>query len=240
MFGRGNRGGTGSLYYDEPGDQRLPFDKDPIIARASSFTVSSNPAEVKRVVLTWADALGWRQQESALTFPPGRLALSSIQLDVALDEEEGQTTASFTACLPRVETGKGDPTGAAPFLERVAAAFADGVREQLHFQETGWGSSYPAIGGGESRLAVLERWRRRLLWPLMVLGPIVFMIVLPARGLSHYEPVAWAAGLWLAAVFATHLYLRWWILGTKSKWLLAMALLFWIGVAIAAGFAVGG
>ena len=32
MFGRGDRGGAGSLYYDEPGDRRLPFDKDPIIA----------------------------------------------------------------------------------------------------------------------------------------------------------------------------------------------------------------
>jgi hypothetical protein len=240
IFGTSDRPRAGSLFYDEPGDCPLPFDQSPIIARTRSFTVSFSPAEIERAVLAWADGLGWRRQGPTLIFAPGRSLVTPLQLDVTLDEDEGHTTLCFTASLPIMRVSEGEPALAAPFLEKVAAAFADGVSDELRLQAAHTGPGYTAIRRSRSQLFRLERWRRRLLWPLVAVGPVAFLVILPSRGLNHYPPVAWGTVIWPAAALVTHMYLRWWMLGAKYKWLLGASLLLWLGVAIAAGFAVWG
>lgn len=85
-----------------------------------------------------------------------------------------------------------------------------------------------------------NRLSQRLFWPLMALGPVLFLIALVARALGPLAAVISGAILWLVAGYVTYLYLRWRALAAGYTWILVVGALFWIGVVTAGGFAIGG
>jgi hypothetical protein len=213
--------------------------------QSGSFVTARSRAEVERAAREWAAGLGWRQSGPALSFRFERILLPPyLHVDVAIMEEARETTVLVTA-LMSVWAGEGGPylgEGApAPltgFLEKLGESFAAGVWERLEFQDR---PTRPGrLPRDLTRLLRFDQGLRRLFLPLMALGPVLLSVASAVRGFRPDPAAIAAAVLWLAAGYMSYQFLRWRNLGAGYGWVFIVSLLLWVGVMIAAGFALGG
>jgi hypothetical protein len=212
--------------------------------RPSSFVTAHSRAEVERAAQEWAEGLGWRRPGSRLSFNLERFLLpSSLHVDMAIIEAEGETTVLVTALVSVAPKGspylgEGTPPHMAGFLEDVGASFAAGVAGRLESQDR---RTLPRVlPPGLTRLLSFDQGLRRLFWPLMAAGPALLSIAVAVRGFRPYSAGIAAAVLWLAAGYTLYNFLRWRDLGAGYGWILGVSLLLWVGVLIAGGLALGG
>lgn len=212
--------------------------------RPSSFVTAHSRAEVERAAQEWAEGLGWNRQAPRISFNLERFLLpSSLHVDMAIVEDEGETTVLVTALVSVAPKGspylgEGTPPHMAGLLEDVGASFAAGVAGQLEFKDR---RALPRVLPPDlARLLIFDQGLRRLFWPVMAAGPVLLSIAVAVRGFRPYPSAIAAAVVWLVACYTSYHFLRWRNLGAGYGWLFVVSLLLWVGVLIAGGLALGG